>query len=111
MKEKNRVGFLPLGSRRRQEDVDAQGVAIYHTVDRGGGRGGGRLGGKGRRVKEPDESPDGRSHAHCHFSPSVCPLARRRIASSSRRSLVSSRLAESIHAKYRRRCSGDSASK
>jgi hypothetical protein len=39
--------------------------------------------------------------AACHFSPGTFPLARRRIASFRRLSFVSSRLADSIHAKYR----------
>src|SRR5207249_6615703 len=41
--------------------------------------------------------------AACYFSPSTLPLARRRIASFRRLSFVSSRLADSIQAKYRRR--------
>jgi hypothetical protein len=46
-----------------------------------------------------------------YFNPSTLPLARRRIASFNRLSFVSSRLADSIQARYRRRCEGGSASK
>jgi hypothetical protein len=46
-----------------------------------------------------------------YFSPSTLPPARRRIASFRRLSFVSSRLAVSIQAIYRRRCEGANASK
>ena len=52
-----------------------------------------------------------RSWAANYFNPSTLPLARRRIASFKRLSFVSSRLADSIQARYRRRCEGASASK
>src|SRR5215475_12794028 len=46
-----------------------------------------------------------------YFNPNSLPAANRLSASFSRRCFVSSRLADSIHAKYRRRCEAVSASK